>query len=78
MTAAAVSQPSQAKRVKPCAQLLEVDIEHHDDEQEQDHHRTDIDQHEHDGEELRFDQQPDGRRGDEADDQRQRRIHRVA
>ena len=61
--AGAVSQPSQAKRVKPCAQLLQIDVEHHDHEQEQHHHRADVHQHQHDGEKLRLDQQPDAPRG---------------
>ena len=70
------AQPGEAREAG--AQLIEVDVEHHDDEQEQHHHRAHVDQHQHDREELRLDQQPDGRRGDEAQHQRQRRIHRVA
>jgi len=46
-------------------ELIEVDIEHHHDEQEQHHHRAHVDEHEHDREELRFDEEPDRRRGDE-------------
>ena len=55
-------RPSGAYRVKPCAQLLDVDVEHHDDEQEQHHHGADVDQHQHDAEKLGLEQQPHARR----------------
>ena len=58
--------------------LREVDVEHHHHEQEQHHHRAHVHQHQHHGEELRLDQQPDRRRGHEAQHQQQRRVHRVA
>ena len=62
----------------PAAKLLDVDVEHHDDEQEQHHDGADVDEHEHDTEELRIEQQPDQRAVEEAQDQQQRRIDGIA
>ena len=53
------AEPGEAREA--LAQLRQVDVEHHDDEQEQHHHRADVHQHQHDGEELRLEQQPDRR-----------------
>ena len=61
-TTPATMPPSQRVAREAAAHFLDVDVEHHDDEQEQHHHRADVDQHQHDGEELRLDQQPDGTR----------------
>ena len=38
----------------PTAHPLDIDIEHHYDEQEKHHHGTDINQHENDGEKFGF------------------------
>ena len=57
--------------------LLHLDVEHHDDEQEQHHHRSNVDKHQHDREELGLDQQPDRRARDEAQHQKERRMHRI-
>src|SRR5258706_146822 len=51
------------------AQLLEIDVEHHDDEQEQHHHCADIDEHERNGEKLRAQQHPQRRGGEEGEHQ---------
>jgi hypothetical protein len=45
------------------AQPVEVDVQHHHNEQEQHHHRADVDQNQRDGQELRFQQHPQPRRG---------------
>src|SRR6185369_11806016 len=56
---------------------FDVDVEHHDHEQEQHHDCADVNQDEHDGQELRFDEQPDVRAGEEAQHQQHGRVHRV-
>ena len=69
---------------KPCIareaafNFLDVDVEHHDDEQKEHHHRADINEHQHDGEELRFDQQPKCGARKEGEHERQSRIDGVA
>ena len=54
------------------AQLLDVDVEHHDHEQEQHHDGADIHQHQHDPQEFRVQQQPDDGAVEEAQHQQQR------
>ncbi len=56
----------------------EIDVEHHDDEQEQNRHRADIDDDEDHRQELRAEQQEQPRRVEEGEDQEQHRMHRVA
>ena len=70
------AQPRESR--EPGTQLVEVDIQHHDDEQEQDHDRADVNEDEHDRQEFRFDEQPDRRRRHEAQYEGQGRVHRVA
>ncbi len=60
------------------AELLDVDVEHHHDEQEQHHDCADIDEHEHDREELRLDQQPERGALHEREHEEQHRMHGVA
>ena len=57
---------------------LDVDVEHHDDEQEQHHHGADVNQYQHDREELRLGQQPQHRALEERQHQEHDRVHRVA
>ena len=45
-------RPSGAFFMKPALQLGEVDVEHHDDEQEQHRHRADVDHHQDHRQEL--------------------------
>ena len=59
------------------AQLREVDVEHHDDEQEQHGHRADVDDHQDHGQELGAEQHEQPRRVEEGEDQEQHRVHRV-
>ena len=60
------------------AQFAEVDVEHHDDEQEQDRDGADIDDEQDEGEELgsRDEEQP--RRVEEAENEEQHGVDRVA
>ena len=60
------------------AQLLDVDVEHHDDEQEQHHDGADVDEHEREREELGLDEQPQQRALHEREHEEQRRVHGVA
>ena len=47
--------PQQAEMPpKPGAKILNIDVHHHHDEQEQHHHRTDINQHQRNGQEFCF------------------------
>ena len=57
--------------------FLDLDVEHHDDEQEQHHDGADVDEHEHDRQELSLEEQPDGGTCDEAQHQEKHRVHRV-
>ncbi len=57
---------------------LGFDVQHHHHEQEQHHDRADVDQHQGDGEELGFQQQPQAGAGEEGQHQGQGRMHRVA
>ena len=59
------------------AQLGEVDVEHHDDEQEQHRHRADVDHHQDHGQELGAQQHEQARRIEEGEDQEQHRVHGV-
>ena len=70
------AEPGVAREAAP--QFLDPDVEHHDHEQEQHHDRADVDQHQCDGQELGFDQQPQHRAGEEAQHQAERRVHGVA
>src|SRR5271156_893749 len=60
------------------AELLGVDVEHHDHEQEEHHDRADVDEHEHDAQKLGVEQQPDDRAVEEAQHQEQRTMHGIA
>jgi len=60
------------------AQLGQVDVEHHHDEQEQHGHRTDIDDDQDHGDELGADQQEQRRGVEERQDQEQHRIDGIA
>ena len=47
--------PTGAKRVEPFLQRdSTIDFEHHDDEQEQNHDGADVNEHQHDRQEFRF------------------------
>ncbi|MNZ89178.1 hypothetical protein D3C78_1080870 [compost metagenome] len=60
------------------AQCVDADVQHHHHEQEQHHHRAQVDQHQRDGQELRLEQQPDGRGLGEGQDQVEHGMHGVA
>ena len=60
------------------AQLGEIDVEHHHDEQEQHRDRADIDDDEQHRDELGPDQHHQPRRVEEGEDQPQHDVHRVA
>jgi hypothetical protein len=60
------------------AHLRQVHVQHHHNEQEQHHDRADIDQHQHDGEKLRFQQQPQYGAIEESKYQKQCGVYRVA
>src|SRR5690606_10204376 len=60
------------------AQLREVDVEHHDDEEEEHRDRADIDDHEDHRQELGAHQDEQARRVDEGQDQEEHRMHGVA
>jgi hypothetical protein len=57
---------------------VHVDVQHHDHEQEQHHDGTDVDQYQHDGQELGLEQHPDAGGVEERQHQEQRRGDRVA
>jgi len=59
------------------AQLREIDVEHHDDEQEQHRHRADVHDDQQHGQELRAEQNEQARRVEERQDQEQHRVDRV-
>ena len=60
------------------AQLRDVDVEHHHDEEPQHHDRADVDDDQRHGEKLRLEQQPDHGAVEERGDQEQRAVHRIA
>ena len=60
------------------AQLGEIDVEHHHDEQEQHRDRADIDDDQDHRQELGAEQQEQPGRVEEGEDQEQHRMHRVA
>jgi hypothetical protein len=62
---------------KALAQLGEIHIEHHDDEQEQHHDRADIDDDQDHREKFGAEQQKQARRVHEGEDQVQHRVHRI-
>ena len=59
------------------AQLGEIDVEHHHDEQEQHRDRADIDDDQDHRQELGAEQHEQPRRVDEGEDQEQHRMHGV-
>ena len=59
------------------AQLGEVDVEHHDDEQEQHRDRADVDDDQDHRQELGAQQHEQPRRVEEGEDQEQHRVHGV-
>jgi hypothetical protein len=58
--------------------LGEVDVEHHDDEQEQHRHRADIDHQQDHRQEFSAREQEQPGRVEEGEDQEQHRMHRIA
>ena len=60
------------------AQLVEVDVEHHHHEEEEHHHRAHVHEHQGDGEELRVEEEPEVRGGEEGEHEPERRVHGVA
>ena len=58
-------------------QFGEVDVEQHHDEQEQHRDRADIDDNQHEAEELGAHQQEEGRRVDEGEDEEQHGVDGV-
>ena len=71
------SAPSGAFLMKPALQLGEVDVEHHDDEQEQHGHRADVDDDQDHRQELGAEQHEQPRRVEEGEDQEQHGVHGV-
>jgi hypothetical protein len=59
-------------------QFGEIDVEHHDDEQEQNHHRADIDDEQDHRQELGPGQHEQAGGVEEGQDQEQHRMHGVA
>ncbi len=59
-------------------QLGEVDVEHHDDEQEQHRDRADIDDDQQHRDELGADEQHQTRRVEEREDEPEHAVHRIA
>ena len=72
------SRPNGRLRVKPGAQRGEIDVEHHDDEQEQHRDRADVDDHQQHRDELGAEDQHQPGRVEEGEDQPQHAVHRVA
>ena len=62
---------------EPLLHAGEIDVEQHDDEQEEHRHRADIDDNEDHREELRPQDEEEPRRADEGEDQEQHGVNRV-
>ena len=63
---------------KTLAQTLGANIHHHHHKQKQDHHRTDINQHQGDSQKLGLEEHPEHGRLEKRQHQEQRRMNRVA
>jgi hypothetical protein len=59
------------------AQADEVDVQHHDDEQEQHRHRADVDDDQQHGQELRAQQDEQAGRREEGEDQEEHAVHGI-
>ena len=77
-TTSAISAADRQILQEALLQLGEIDVEHHDDEQEQHRDRADIDDDQDHRQELGAHQQEQARRVDEGEDQEQHRMHGIA
>ena len=63
---------------QPALYRFDIDVEHHDDEQEQHHDGADVNEHQNDGQELRLRQQPQHCALEERQNQEHDGVNRVS